>query len=83
MTAPVPPDRLEAVRRLVAGRLKRRLSIGDDTPLVSGGLIDSMSIVDLILDLQTELGVEIPVSEVQPDDFDSINKIAATLARFG
>lgn len=40
-----------------------------------------MSIVDLILDLQTELEVEIPVSEVQPDDFDSVTKIAATVAR--
>ena len=62
--------------------LKRRQKVADDTPLVSGGLVDSMSLVDVILDLQSELGVSIPTSEVQPDDFDSVEKIAATVARF-
>jgi len=75
-------DDLPAIRRAVAGRLSKRRAIDDDTPLVSGGLIDSMSIVDLILELETATGVRIPVTEVEPDDFDTIRKIAATLARF-
>jgi acyl carrier protein len=75
-------DDLTAIRRAVAGRLAKRRAIDDDTPLVSGGLIDSMSIVDLILELESATGVHIPVSEVEPDDFDTIRKIAATVARF-
>jgi len=75
-------DARPVIRRLVSARLKRRLALDDETPLISGGLIDSMSIIDLILDLQSELGLEIPVSEVQPDDFDSIERIAQTVARF-
>ena len=75
--------RLATIREIVRGRLKRPSEINDDTPLVSGGLVDSMSIVDLILELEGAFGVSIPASEVQPDDFDSIRTIADTIARFG
>jgi acyl carrier protein len=71
------------IRRAVEPHLKRRpKAFDDDTALVSGGLIDSMSLVDLILDLEAALGVKIPVMEVQPDDFDSIRTISQTVDRF-
>jgi acyl carrier protein len=70
------------IREIVTKHLQRKQSIEDDTLLVSGGLIDSMSIVDLILELQNAFGVIIPASEVEPDDFDSISAIARTVARF-
>ena len=74
---------LTTIRKTLEPHLKRRpKNFDDDTALVSGGLIDSMSLVDLILDLQDAVGVTIPVSEVQPDDFDSVDAIARTVARF-
>jgi acyl carrier protein len=73
---------LGALRKIVETHLQRPLKLTDDTALVSGGLIDSMSLVDLILDLQSATGIKIQVSEVEPDDFDSINRIARTLDRF-
>ena len=76
------PISLESIRALVTERIGKRVTLDDETPLISGGLIDSMAIVDLILDLQTTFGVEIAVSEVQPDDFDSVSRIAETIARF-
>ncbi len=74
---------LLTIRETVARHLRRKPKTFDDaTPIVSGGLIDSMSLIDLILDLETATGVRIPAAEVQPDDFDSIALIAATVARF-
>jgi len=67
---------------MVTALVGKRVTFSDDTPLISGGLIDSMAIVDLILDLQTAFSVEIPASEVQPDDFDTVSRIAETVARF-
>lgn len=72
---------LSRVHDVLSRHLKGR-RVGDDTPLISGGFIDSMSIVDVILDLENAFGVKIPPSEVQPDDFDSARKIADTVARF-
>lgn len=75
---------LKVIREIVRRQFRRNkgVTFTDDTPLVSGGLIDSMSLVDVILDLQLEFSVTIPTSEVQPDDFDSVQKIAGTVARF-
>lgn len=42
---------LAAIRAIVKKHLQRRLELTDETALVSGGLIDSMSLVDVILDL--------------------------------
>ena len=73
---------LAAIRAIVKKHLQRKLDLTDETALVSGGLIDSMSLVDVILDLEEASGVKITISEVEPDDFDSVLKIAATLDRF-
>ncbi len=76
-------EELEAIRETVSRHLRRKPKNFDDTTaIVSGGLIDSMSLIDVILDLEAATGVRIPASEVQPDDFDSIAIIAATVARF-
>ncbi len=75
------PNALGVIREVVATRVSDA-ALRDDTPLLSSGLIDSMSIVDLIVDLEARLGVKIPASEVQPDDFDSVAKIVETVARF-
>jgi D-alanine--poly(phosphoribitol) ligase subunit 2 len=72
---------LEEIRAILMPHLKGK-TVSDDTPLVSGGLIDSMTIVDLIVDLSDRFDVEIPASEVTPEDFDSVRKILATLTRF-
>jgi len=77
------PKELTAIRNAVDRHLKRKpKAFDDDTAIVSSGLIDSMSIVDLILDLESALGVKIPPSDVQPDDFDSVRAIARTVSRF-
>jgi acyl carrier protein len=74
-------DLLETVRQTVAKHTKGR-RFADNTPLVSGGLLDSFVLVELILDLESATGVRIPVGDVQPDDFDSVTKIRDTLERF-
>lgn len=73
---------LATIRTIAKKHFQRRMEITDETSLVGGGLIDSMSLVDVILDLEEATGVKITVSEVEPDDFDTVTRIAATLARF-
>jgi D-alanine--poly(phosphoribitol) ligase subunit 2 len=70
---------LAGIREIV---FRRTGAVTDDRALVSSGLIDSMSIVDLILDLEQKFGIAIPPGDVQPDDFDTILRIAETVGRF-
>lgn len=46
-----------------------------DTPLISGGYIDSFSMVSLLVFLENKFKIKIPVSKATPEAFDSVNKI--------
>lgn len=62
---------------------KPDLSIDENTPLVSSGLIDSMSLVDLLLKLEDLTHKRIPAGKVQPRDMDTVAKMFATAERVG
>jgi len=72
-------NREQIVRETVAAHVGRRVS--DDQPLISSGIIDSLSIIRLIGALERNLGVKIPTERVQPEDFDSVDLIFETLER--
>ena len=56
-------------------------AVADDEPLISSGRIDSLSILKLIARLEKKLGVSIPPSNLQPDDFENIDYIVETVER--
>jgi acyl carrier protein len=59
------------------------LAIDENTPLVSSGLIDSMSLVDLLLKLEDLTHTRIPAGKVRPKDMDSVAVMFATAQRVG
>ncbi|SFV87714.1 hypothetical protein MNB_SUP05-SYMBIONT-5-1421 [hydrothermal vent metagenome] len=46
-----------------------------DDALISSGLIDSVIIVELILEIEQKLGLTVALDEVTEQNFDSINKL--------
>jgi acyl carrier protein len=54
-----------------------------DTRLVSTGLVDSMSLVDLLLKLEDVTRMRIPAGKVSPKDMDSVALMFATAQRVG
>ncbi|MDN2452894.1 D-alanine--poly(phosphoribitol) ligase subunit DltC [Lactobacillus sp. UCMA15818] len=48
-----------------------------DINLFGAGLIDSMATVQLLLELQTQCGVDVPVSEFERSEWETPNKIIA------
>jgi acyl carrier protein len=67
------------VREAVAEAVGR--PVEDSEAIVSSGLVDSLSVVKLILRLEKKLNVTIPRANLQPDDFDSVDQIIETLER--
>ncbi len=53
-----------------------------DTPLISGGLVDSFSMVSLKRFLEMKYKISIPDEEASPEAFDSVNKICELVKRF-
>jgi acyl carrier protein len=53
-----------------------------DTPLISGGLVDSFSMVSLKRFLEVRYKIAIPDADASPEAFDSVTKIAELVRRF-
>jgi acyl carrier protein len=53
-----------------------------DTPLISGGLVDSFSMVSLKRFLENKYKISIPDDKATPEAFDSVNKIVTLVNEF-
>ncbi len=53
-----------------------------DTPLITGGIVDSFSMVSLKRFLEKKYAIRIPDADASPAAFDSVNSIAALVERF-
>lgn len=48
-----------------------------ETPLVAGGILDSLATVRLVMFLEQQFGIEVQAHEVNADNLDSLERIAA------
>ena len=72
---------IDYVLREVIGRPGVEIKI--DTPLVSSGLIDSLALVNILLEVESVTRLRIPASKVQPKDMDTVALMLATAQRLG
>jgi len=56
--------------------------INVDTPLISGGIVDSFSMVSLKRFLENKYKISIPDDKATPEAFDSVNKICVLVKEF-
>jgi acyl carrier protein len=56
--------------------------VGVDTALISGGIVDSFSMVSLKRFVERKYGIQIPDADATPAAFDSVRKIVALVERF-
>jgi acyl carrier protein len=56
--------------------------VGYDTELISGGIVDSFSMVSLKRFLENKYEIQIPDADASPEAFDTVNSIAALVERF-
>jgi len=62
---------------------KTNVTIDENTLLVSSGLVDSMALGDLLLELEDLTNMRIPAGKVRPKDLDTVAMMFATAARVG
>ena len=56
--------------------------ITETTPLISGGIVDSFSMVSLLRFLEKKYSIHIPDEAATPDAFDTVERIVALVRRF-
>ena len=72
---------INATEQFIASKILKQPNrkIAPDEALVSSGLIDSFSLMDLALFVEDTYGVRIEDTELNADTFDSLNQLAALI----
>lgn len=68
---------------IVTEMLQRSLAreLSDDDQLVESGIIDSMGVMTLLGFLEEKFNIQIPGEELMPENFATVNTIAALVER--
>lgn len=78
------PEARQMIEYIVKEVIRRPgTQIDENTPLVSSGLIDSMSQVDILLKLEDLTHTRIPAGKVQAKDMDTVELMLAIAHRVG
>jgi acyl carrier protein len=80
---------MDDLRKTILDYVRREyLEEGDDrpltetTPLITGGIVDSFSMVSLKRFLERKYDVKIPDADATPEAFDTVEKLAVLVSRF-
>lgn len=75
----MPADMIATLGQKIAADILKepRRKINPDEPLISSGLIDSMSLVDVAILIEDTFGVHIDDTELNADTFDTLTQLAA------
>jgi acyl carrier protein len=79
----------EDLKKLIIDYIKKEYldedsdqEITENTKLISGGIVDSFSMVSLKMFLEKKFQVKIPDEKATPEAFDSVNNILSLLKEF-
>lgn len=73
----------EVVRKYIIDEyVEDDTEVTNDTPLISGGIVDSFSMVSLKRFLENKYGISIPDDKATPEAFDSVNRICALVKEY-
>jgi acyl carrier protein len=76
---------LSELKQFVAQELLdgRDNGLDEHTPLLAWGVIDSLSVADLVQFTHDRFGIEVPQGEITPDNLKDLDAYATMLARVG
>ncbi len=81
---------MEEIRRAVSDYILAHFLPGEDpseltesTPLITGGVLDSIATLKLVVFLEDRFGVTVEAHEAGVENLDSVGQIAALVARKG
>jgi len=78
-----PEQKQQMIEYILKRIRKPNLTIDENSPLVSSGLVDSMALGDVLLQLEDVTHMRIPAGKVRPKDMDTVGKMFETAARVG
>ncbi len=75
---------LNGIERQLLTLVSKRVNVAIETAeidLIETGIMDSLALVDLLLQIENEFGVRIPLEELEIDDLKSVAELARVIVR--
>jgi len=57
--------------------------LSDDASFLDEGVVDSTGTLELVMFVEETFGIEVGDNEIEPENFDSVDKLAAYIVRKG
>lgn len=57
--------------------------LSDDASFLDEGVVDSTGTLELVMFVEEAFGISVGDNEIEPENFDSVNKLAAYIGRKG
>ena len=70
----------QQIIEIFSERFETRLE-SEDVDLLESGLVDSVKIVELVLELEQRFGVSLPFEDLEIDDFRTVLRLAQRISR--
>lgn len=80
MSEAIQPIVIEKIRH-VGKAVGDGVTIEPDTPLLEQQLLDSVELLQLVMELETAFGISIPLEELVEENFADVNRVVALVER--
>jgi len=76
---------LESIRQYIARNIlfEDSYPYPDDASFLEEGIVDSMNVLELVSFVENYFGIAVADEDITPENFDSVAKMAAYIARVG
>ena len=74
-------DTSQTIRAYIQKEIANGREISNDESLLVAGVLDSLAVVKLVAYVENEFDVEIPDSDFDPDNFESVATITQLIER--
>ena len=76
----------DSIANTVRGYIEEMVLYGDalesdDTSLIASGMIDSTGAMELVFYLEETYEIEVPPTDINPDNLDTVNRIVGLVTR--
>lgn len=74
-------DTSNKIREYIQKEIANGRELSNEESLLAGGVLDSLAVVKLVTYVENEFDVEVPDSDFDPDNFESVAAITELIER--
>ena len=71
---------MEELKKILQ-KVKEQVDYENEKFLLTDGIIDSVELVELVAEIEEKYGIEIPLEDITPENFDSVSDIHNMITR--